>query len=82
MHYYAHPSVVIARCSFQPGARAELRLTSRTLSAGFLSIGYERGWRNIGARATVGCVVPCACQPLVCDGFNRRKFAGIPVERN
>jgi hypothetical protein len=44
------------------GATCELQLTTRKLRSGFMSLAFERGWRNRG-RARLDCVPPCWCSP-------------------
>ena len=39
-------------------AECVLRLSSRGLRAGYVAIGYEKGWRN-AAVARVSCEPPC-----------------------
>lgn len=58
------------------GALASLRLVSQSLTAGFLTLGYERSHRNRGVHGRVECKWPCVCQPLLLDAFNTRPFSG------
>lgn len=58
------------------GARVQFRLVSRNLKEGFLTVGYERGWRNKGVVGRISCLSPCACQPIEMDAFNTRSFTG------
>ena len=58
------------------GALASLRLSSQSLAAGFLALGYERSHRNRGVHGRVECKRPCVCQPLLLDAFNTRPFSG------
>ena len=57
------------------GASCSLRLTSRTLSAGWMNIGYEHGWRNL-ALASVTCMHPCACVGLSINATNPKPYTG------
>ena len=49
------------------GAHCQLSVSSSTLRAGFLSLAFERGWRNKG-KVSINCVPPCSCKPL--DSFS------------
>lgn len=44
------------------GALCELQLTTRKLRSGFMSLAFERGWRNRG-RVSITCEPPCWCLP-------------------
>ena len=57
------------------GASITLRLTSRTLAAGYISIGYERGWRNV-ALARLDCVLPCQCRGIEINATNPKPYTG------
>jgi hypothetical protein len=48
--------------SMVTGATCELRVASRTIRAGFVSLALERGWRNSGL-VDIQCVLPCWCLP-------------------
>ena len=57
------------------GASCALRLASNSLSAGWLNLGYERGWRHV-AVARVKCVPPCACVGLTINATNPKPYTG------
>lgn len=57
------------------GAWCRLRLSSSSLQAGWLNLGYERGWRH-AALATVACEAPCACAGLTINATNPKPYTG------
>jgi hypothetical protein len=57
------------------GAACALSLKSRGLAAGFVTVGYERGWRNL-ALGTLECVAPCVCAPVAINATNPKPFTG------
>ena len=56
-----------------PGASFELRVASRTLSAGWFQVGYERGMRNVTA---VCPAAPCVCTGLSINATNPKPYTG------
>ena len=57
----------------QAGAMCELRLASRSLASGYVTIGFERGWRNY-AHASVVCMPPCACRAMSINATNPKPY--------
>ena len=59
------------------GATLELVLRSSTLSAGFISVGFERGYRNIATLGMLTCHGGCSCAAQVLNATSREAHATL-----
>jgi len=55
------------------GASVVLQLRGGPLRAGYVSVGYERGWRNQGIDGLLACQRGCSCTPQLLNTSNERR---------